>query len=160
MDILLAAILLTTAVVVFVLHPLIRGASAPMGREEDEPTEAEARSRVTLLALRDVEYDYVSGKLDEEDYARLKKELSVEALEALETRERELEDRAGEAGAADLEAEIARARQGLRTGTVCAVCAGENEPGSRFCAHCGTPLGPEARGDDQEREEAPVEGSA
>lgn len=146
MGILLAAILLTTAVVLFVLYPLIQGQSASMGREDDEPTEAESRSRVTLLALRDVEYDYVSGKLDDEDYARLRKELSVEALQALEARERELEDPAAdvEDGLDELEREIARAREGLRDGTACRGCGQENDPGSRFCAHCGTPLPPGA----------------
>lgn len=144
MGIFLAAILLTTAVVLFVLYPLIQGQSASMGREDDEPTEAESRSRVTLLALRDVEYDYVSGKLDDEDYARLRKELSVEALEALEARERERDEPAAdeEDGLGELEREIARAREGLRKGTVCSACGHENDPGSRFCAHCGTPLTP------------------
>lgn len=148
MGILLAAILLTTAVVLFVLYPLIQGESAPMGREDDEPTEAESRSRVTLLALRDVEYDYVSGKLDDEDYARLRKELSVEALQALEARERELELEGpaadAENGLDELEREIARAREGLRDGTACRACGHENDRGSRFCAHCGTPLPPGA----------------
>lgn len=145
MGIFLAAILLTTAVVLFVLYPLIQGQSAPMGREDDEPTEAESRSRVTLLALRDVEYDYVSGKLDDQDYARLRKELSVEALQALEAREREMEDPAAdveEDGLGELEKEIARAREGLRDGTACRGCGHGNDPGSRFCAHCGTPLPP------------------
>lgn len=147
MGLLLSAILLTTAVVLFVLHPLIQGRSAAMGREEDEPTEAESRSRVTLLALRDVEYDYVSGKLDDEDYARLRKELSVEALDALEARERELEEPAAgeEDGLAELEREIARTREGLRKGAFCGGCGHPNESGSRFCAHCGAPLTPSGR---------------
>lgn len=157
MGILLAAILLTTAVVLFVLYPVIRGQSAPMGRVEDEPTEAEARSRVTLLALRDVEYDYVSGKLDDADYARLRKELSVEALEALKIREREMEESdAGWEVPAGLEEEIARARRGLRAGLFCTGCGHPNEPGSRFCAHCGSALTPDAPGGVAGRESAGV----
>lgn len=136
---LLGAILLTAAVVLFILYPLLRGKSAAVGPDEEEPTEAEARSRVRLLALRDVEYEYHAGKLDESDYQTLRQQISREALDAL----REAESAGGvpEGSQARLEAEIAAARAALREGRACSACGHANQPGSRFCAHCGEALG-------------------
>jgi cytochrome c-type biogenesis protein CcmI len=132
---LLGALLLVAAVVLFILLPVARGQHASLVRDDDELTETESRRRVTLLALRDVEYDYHTGKLDEADYLALRKELSAEALAALEAAE---EDPAGPD--LDLEAEIAAVRAGLETGTTCGSCGHRNPQGSRFCAECGRPL--------------------
>ena len=133
------AVLLVAAVVLYILQPMLSGRGASLHRELDEPTEAESRRRVTLLALRDVEYDYATGKLNEEDYRSLRRELAAEALAALE--HADAEAAAGPAAAPpELEEEIARLRGGLRTGATCAVCGTANDADSRFCAHCGTPL--------------------
>ena len=79
--------LFTAAVVLFLLQPIVTGVQASLDREDDELTETEARKRVALLALRDVEYDFLSGKLDQEDYRSLKADLTAEALAALEADE-------------------------------------------------------------------------
>ncbi|RMH16447.1 MAG: c-type cytochrome biogenesis protein CcmI [Gemmatimonadetes bacterium] len=140
MGLVLGSILLASGVVVFVLYPILKGQWAAQDRQDDELTEAEARKRVTLLALRDVEMDYETGKLDEEDYRELKRQLSREALAALEAVEAER----GEAGAVapdpELEAQIAAVREGLREGRTCERCGHLNERGSRFCASCGAQL--------------------
>jgi hypothetical protein len=41
---------------------------------------------------------------------------------------------------ARIEADVARYREALRAGTVCARCAQANPSGSRFCGDCGKPL--------------------
>jgi cytochrome c-type biogenesis protein CcmI len=139
MIVIAGAVLLVVAVMIFLLQPMLMGQRASLRWEEDEPTEAEARRRVTLLALRDVEYDYATGKLTEADYRALKRELSAEALAALD--HVDAEAAAGPAGAPpELEDEIARLRGGLRTGTTCSVCGSANETGSLFCSYCGAPL--------------------
>lgn len=141
--------LLAAAVVMYVLLPLVRGEHAPLHRSADEPTEKEHRRRVALSALRDVEYDYATGKLDDDDYRRLKDELSVEALRVLRDGESEAdapvpeEEPAPAASDDAIEAEIARIRRGLREGTTCRACAHVNPAGSRFCGSCGRPLGDE-----------------
>ena len=132
---LLGALLLVSAVVMFILLPVAKGQHASLTREDDELTDAEARRRVTLLALRDVEYDYHTGKLDESDYLALRAELSAEALAALQEAER----KAGGSDA-DIEAEIAAVRAGLDAGTTCGDCGHRNPDGSRFCAACGMEL--------------------
>ena len=132
------AVLLVAAVMLYLLQPMLTGRRASLQWEEDEPTEAESRRRVTLLALRDVEYDYATGKLGEEDYQVLKRELAAEALAALSAAE--AESASIGAAAPQLEAEIARLRGGLDAGTTCAVCGSGNDAASRFCAYCGVPL--------------------
>ncbi len=139
--ILAGALLLIGAVVLFILQPLVRGEWASLDRERDELTDVEARRRVTLLALRDVEYDYHTGKLDEGDYQELRRELSAEALEALEAAQRDAESDEIDT----LEAEIAAVREGLRGGTVCPDCGHRNPAASRFCAGCGVRLSEDPR---------------
>jgi len=131
--------LVTAAVLLFILQPVVKGLHASLERDDDELTETEARKRVALLALRDVEYDFLAGKLDEEDYRSLKAELTAEALAALEADEAARGDGAS-SGDTDIEAEIARLRAGLRTGLVCGDCGFSNEEGSRFCSSCGHAL--------------------
>lgn len=137
--------LIVAAVLLFIMQPVVRGLHASLEREDDELTETEARKRVALLALRDVEYDYLAGKLDEEDYRSLKSELTAEALAALEADEAA---RANGTGGAedDIEAEIARVREGLKSGVACPDCGFMNEQGSRFCSSCGHQLADRAVG--------------
>lgn len=139
-SVVIGAVLLVAAVILFILQPMLSGRRVSLHRELDEPTEAEARRRVKLLALRDVEYDFATGKLDENDYHAMRTELAAEALEALAQVESELA--AGPAGANPaLEQEIERLKSGLRSGTTCGSCGSGNEAGSKFCAFCGAPLG-------------------
>ena len=130
---LLGALILVVAVVGFILQPVIQGHWASLQQQDDEMSEAEARRRVSLLALRDAEYDFATGKLDESDYRALKRQLSAEALAAL----KELEA-SGDTDA--LEREIAEAREGMKDALRCGACHHRNPPGSRFCGACGTPL--------------------
>ncbi len=146
MALIVGAALLTGGVIVYILLPVIQGRQASLERSEDELTESEAKKRVSLLALRDVEYDFATGKLDETDYRELKGEISREALVALRDVEAESELRRGgptqpEAeGTGGIEADIAAVREGLRRGTTCHACGHLNADGSRFCASCGAQL--------------------
>ena len=137
--------LVTAAVLLFILQPVVKGLHASLEREDDELTDTEARKRVALLALRDVEYDFLAGKLDEEDYRSLKSELTAEALAAMEADEaaRGEEGRPADEG---IVAEIARLRAGLRSGVVCGECGFSNDEGSRFCSSCGAALADQAVG--------------
>ena len=70
--------------VLFVMLPVVRGDWATMGRSDDEVTEVDARKQAALRGLRDAEYDYHSGKLDQADYQALKSDLARQALKAME----------------------------------------------------------------------------
>ncbi len=130
----LGALLLIGAVVAYLLLPILKGETALLHRDFEEITEAEARRRIALLALRDAEYDYHMGKVDQADYTKLKGRLAAEALEAIRAVDG-VDD-------ADLEREIALVRAGMRDGRACGSCGHLNPPGSRFCAACGLALAP------------------
>ena len=136
MGLIVGAALLTIGVIHFLLIPILRGEWASFQRSDEEPTEVEARQRVALKGLRDAEYDYRSGKLDEDDYRALKAEMSREALAAME--EGKSDPALSEVD--PLEEEISRARRGLAEGRTCHECGHVNAEGSRFCAACGHPL--------------------
>jgi hypothetical protein len=154
-----AAILVAGAVVLWVLHPLVTGTAAPLERVDDEPTEAESRKRVTLLALRDVEYDHATGKLDDEDYLALREELTAEAFLALQATTAAAPSEQESADPDELEREIAEYREALRAGAAgagapegagagevrCPGCGSAAAAGSRFCGVCGARL-PEREG--------------
>ncbi len=142
MTLFIGASLVALAVVLFIVQPVVKGLHASLEREEFELTDTEARKRVALLALRDVEYDYLADKLDEQDYRSLKAELTAEALAALEADEQA--QGASGAGEDDLEAEIAQIRAGLGQACVCDACGFSNEVGSRFCSACGQAVAAEA----------------
>ena len=145
MTLIVGSVLVSAAVVIFILQPVVKGLHASLEREEDELTDTEARKRVALLALRDVEYDFLAGKLDEHDYRSLKAELTAEALAALDADE-DARGRDVATAEASLEAEIAEIRAGLGGGGGCPSCGYLIEEGSRFCSGCGTPLTAEVAG--------------
>jgi hypothetical protein len=85
--------------------------------------DAEARRRVALASLKELEYDFLGGKLDDADYRAQKERLSVEALAAM---------RAAEAVSGESGAPVA--------GPDRHACGFLNPPLSRFCAGCGARL--------------------
>ncbi len=167
MGLIVGVTLVSAGVILFVMLPLFRGDWAPLERSEDEVTEVDARKQAALRGLRDAEYDYRSGKIDQEDYKLLKSDLGRQALQALEeenaaapgtdadvvtsasksqakgsSSKRSKRDKRVPAttGGDDLEAEIARVRKGLAEGRTCAACGHLNVAKSRFCTTCGGSL--------------------
>ncbi len=151
MSALIPGVLIALGAVFFVLYPIVAGREAAMEWSDEELTEAQHRRNVALLSLRDVEYDFHAGKLDETDYRALKQQISSEALEAIDEEEAEWLGRQAVGSAQggtttqtgvpdDLEAEIAALRASIREGVVCPQCGDPNPRGSRFCGDCGSAL--------------------
>jgi hypothetical protein len=124
MTLLAFSVLLSVLAAVFVVRPLIARRDALLvDLAPGAVLDAEARRRVALVALKELEYDYLGGKLDEPDYRAQKERLSMEALAAM---------RAAEA----LGIESGRAVAGPDRHA----CGFLNPPLSRFCAGCGARL--------------------
>jgi hypothetical protein len=141
--VILGALLLVGIAVFLILQPVLTGQEAPLESAEKDPSDAQFRKRVSLLQLRDAEYEYAMGKLSEEDYLTLRKTLSAEALAAIREEEEEAsgwDEPAADPGDAELEEEIAKVRARLKGGVFCSECGFPNGPGSRFCSECGSPL--------------------
>lgn len=105
--------------------------------------DARARRRVALASLKEVEYDRVAGKLDEEDYRRLKAQLEREALAAIQVAQSI--DSGAEAGvsASEAPAGVATAappRFAPISAATAHGCGFVNPAGSRYCAGCGQQL--------------------
>ena len=137
------ALLVVGITVYLILQPSIAGKEAPLWSTAEEPSEAQFRKRVSLLQLRDAEYEYAMGKLGEEDYQTLRQEISSEALAAIRAEEAEVQAGSGVfegPSDAELEEEIAAVRTRLSGGYFCSACGHPNPAGSRFCGDCGTPM--------------------
>jgi hypothetical protein len=154
---LLIGIVVALAAVALVLDPVLRPgrvrAAAPAA-DEDDPLGH--RKDLALAALKEIEFDRATGKLDDADYERMKATYTAEALEAI----REVEDAAApvpqepalakrqvpagvgasaEGGSADpAEALIAAKRKAARSGRkFCSECGAEMEGAGKFCVECG-----------------------
>jgi hypothetical protein len=81
---LLLAIVIVVIVGAFVTAPLRRrGAETEDDGADAELAELEARKRAKYREIRDAEADHASGKLTDEDFHRLDRELRGEAIEIL-----------------------------------------------------------------------------
>ena len=120
-----AALVLSLLAAAWVVHPVYARRRATLrDAAPSSVLDAEARRRVALASLREVEYDWLAGKLDAADYEALRSQLGREALDAVRAAPRA----AGSDGEGGPPAEHAR-------------CGFANPPGSRFCAGCGERLG-------------------
>lgn len=135
---LLAMTALIAAVAVLILAPLLRP------RADDRPVGVPGRgaaptaqSHAALAAIKELEFDFATGKIAEDDYRMLRSRYEVRAVDALTEAAPARPDPvpAQRARTADeaLEAEI-RAARGRR---FCAACGEKLPAGARFCPGCG-----------------------
>ncbi|HET9684173.1 MAG TPA: zinc ribbon domain-containing protein [Gemmatimonadaceae bacterium] len=128
---LIVGTLLAVGALAFVLYPLIAGpvpvrripvASAPSSK----PAEHEA-----VVALREIEFDRVTGKLSDADYEELKARYTARALQAMRAGSSD----GSSAGADDaIEAAVRAYRERMKS---CATCGPRPEPDAVYCSNCG-----------------------
>jgi len=130
---LLGMLVLVAAVAAIIIVPIVRRRDGAL-EERPAPPDAEAQKRLALTAIRELEFDHATGKIDDEDYRVLRSRYDARAVEVLERGGARPPVEAAEDGAAQLEAEI-RAARGRR---FCAECGGPMPKAARFCPACGT----------------------
>lgn len=139
-----AGLLIAIVAVLLVLEPVIRAARGEriarseglLAEDEGDLDPTEDRKARALTALREIEFDQATGKLSDEDYAKLYERYSVEAVAALRETEQQHDGNAGKTDA--VESLIARARSSRRAGPkFCEECGAELEGSRRFCVECG-----------------------
>ena len=130
----MVALLIGTALAVgalaFVLYPLFFEPPA-VARGVAPPAES---TESAIVALREIEFDRVTGKLSEADYNELKTTYSTRAL---------AEMRAAGAPAAtpaDLDPVEARVRAYRQARKECGTCGLRPEPDAIYCSTCGAYL--------------------
>lgn len=136
---LLAALALLLVVAALIAQPLFAPRRLAILPESEHDRLEHKRKRI-VRAIREVDFDRRTGKLDAEDYSRMRADLEAEgagvlrALGALQTT----------TGAQDIDAEIEAAVAALRVKTdasrLCAKCGGLVSERDRFCPHCGDKL--------------------
>jgi hypothetical protein len=131
-----AGLLLAIAALLLVLEPLLRGRrdaapAALLPDSDDEIDPVQQRRDLALAALKEIEFDRATGKLSDDDYARLYEKYSAAALEAIAAADRAAPD--------PIEELIARARaqsSGERR-PFCTGCGARTITGKKFCSECG-----------------------
>jgi hypothetical protein len=108
--------------------------------DETEWDLLQRKKEVVLGNIQDLDFEYKCGKLSEEDYRKIRGEMSAEAAQVFQ----EIENIESEA---DLDALIRReisARKGrskgAAAGPVCSSCGAPNPATNKFCAECGAKL--------------------
>ena len=126
---LLIGLALLTAALVFVGHPFFE---KPRKGAKIVSKAGQAHARESVLsALRDLDFDYKTGKISEEDYQPLRAQLLVEAAQFMQKENKEQEQ---------LEALVQSRRKSQSGQLSCPSCGNKIVLGDTFCSSCGTKL--------------------
>jgi hypothetical protein len=134
MSLLFAALVLAGLAGFAVVQPILaRRTALVRDLTSGKLLDAEARKRVALTELKEIEYDYLGGKLDETDYREMRVRISREAADAI---------RAVEAVQGTRVTPAAAPAEGGRNAEsgVTHACGWGNPAGSGFCGGCGQRL--------------------
>lgn len=142
----LIKVLLALTVVGFVGYPLVRGLQSPAEEEPEISEELEElyrRKESTYSALKELEFDYKTGKLSEGDFQELDARYRSDALdilEALESTERGVPPAAARRRGGPTKRPRPEPVQSALAAGECADCGRLNPEDARFCASCGAAL--------------------
>jgi hypothetical protein len=140
--------LLAVGALAYVLFPLLFGTPVRVPRRVVVATGSDRTSEHdAVVALREIEFDRVTGKLSDADYAELKTRYTERALAAMRA------SGAGEQVQVEdaVEAAVLAYRARLKS---CARCGPRPEPDAVYCSNCGTYLDEKCAGCGRVVEEA------
>lgn len=138
----LVFLLLAAGLVVFIGEPLVsqrrsssQASALPQGQEIEQ---LNLQKEGLYTAIHDLDFDHQTGKVDQQDYAELRRQLEGEAIETL----RELD---GIDPLAALDDTLERQIANLRTAPsedavstqVCSACGTDYPQDASFCTVCG-----------------------
>ena len=126
----LAIVVLALTVVVFVADPLFRRTPevAALGEISEQAEDLYKRKESTFSALKELEFDFRTGKLSRTDFEELDAKYRTEAVGILEA----IDSYESDTAAAEVE-------DGAEPGAC--YCGYVSKEGARFCAKCGELLG-------------------
>ena len=131
------AVVLTVLTFAFIAYPLFKQKLRLTGVAGDEKSQ-ELRSKrdTTYSMLKELEFDFQSGTLNEEDYQDLEARYKRRAISTL----RDIDNLGKDS---EVETEIERRVRELRQGKgrFCPQCGARCQEDAHFCSRCGTSLG-------------------
>ena len=131
-------IVIATAVFIFVFRPFIttQGWIGPADAGSARGNRLHEDREALYDAIRELDFDYRMGKVEEDDYRETRTRYENRAVELM----RAIEETAGPTPGIEerIEREIAALRAG-DTGT-CDACGSSTPDGARFCPQCGKTL--------------------
>ncbi len=133
------AILLTVLTFAFIIYPFFKQKLRPADSSENEKLrELHSKRDTTYSMLKELEFDFQSGILTEEDYQDLKARYKGKAISIL----RDIDD-AGKDTEVDeeIEKQVLELRQ--KRGRLCPQCKAKVQTDTNFCSQCGANLNQE-----------------
>ena len=140
------ALALAAGALWLVLFPLFSGA-VPVPDVYEEPDPTETRKGQAIAALKEIEFDRVTGKLSDADYGQLYSRYSAEAIRAMREEDRSAASPIAAPAPASGDAIEAMVAAELRTmnataeapaaSAECPVCGPRPETDAVFCSECG-----------------------
>jgi len=118
----------------FIIEPFFRKKSADLYRDEFAETplyDLLSRKDSIYAGIKDLEFDYSTGKLSEGDYKGLRAKLSGQAAEVLE--EIDALKGKGDKGKKKAKGKSAKVNK-------CGACGFASQEGDKFCQSCGSAL--------------------
>jgi hypothetical protein len=105
-----------------------------MRRAYASPTPRQSDREAAVFALREIEFDRVTGKLSEADYAELKTRYTEAAVLAMRQEAAATSAPTARAPVDDIEAAVRAYRD---QHAACPACGPRPEPDAAFCSNCG-----------------------
>jgi hypothetical protein len=124
----LFGLLLFTGSIAYVVLPFRQNRRKTVATSKGT-TQQVGKREVVLVALRDLDFDFKTGKVSEEDYQPVRNQLMAEAAQYLEQEQKEAER---------LEVLIQSRRKAQQEDTQCGHCDAPVRVGQRFCSKCGS----------------------
>jgi ribosomal protein L40E len=148
---LIILILIVAGVIAIIAVPVVWG-KVQTGTVLDDPEDPQSsliwQKESSYAAIRELDFDYHTGKISEDDYKELYGSLKSDALKAI---------KGIEAGDSEYRAELdayleekIKEQRGMLTkpggnifgeAAVCPSCGSQEAPGSKFCSSCGARYG-------------------
>jgi hypothetical protein len=128
--------LLTVSTFVFITYPLLRRKTVSTDSNySDKLRELNTKRDTAYSMLKELEFDFHSGILSEEDYRELEKRYKQKAVTILKDVDKL---KKGTDIDAEIEKQVAELRQ--RKDRFCSHCGERCQEGDLFCSQCGTKI--------------------
>jgi hypothetical protein len=134
--------LLLLAVLAAIGYPIFAGQKAPAESivdDGDERHKLVSAKESAFVALKDLEFDYKTGKIDDGDYDMLKNQYEAEAVAIL--KKIDSAERVSSPGGAAVFAKPSGTGEKKAGVAFCPSCGNKVGKNDRFCSGCGAPLG-------------------